>query len=55
MAVHPVKIQISLGICDIEDADQTGWMPRLIWVLTGRTGHFVGFVVAAQMMRKYRM
>ena len=26
-----------------EDSDQTGWMPRLIWVFTGRTGHFVGF------------
>ena len=25
--------------------DQTGRMPRLIWVFTGRTGHFVGFVV----------
>ena len=28
-----------------EDSDQTGWMPRLIWVFTGRTGHFVGFVM----------
>ena len=27
-----------------EDSDQTGWMPRLIWVFAGRTGHFVGFV-----------
>ena len=25
--------------------DQTGWMPRLIWVFTGRTGHIVGFVM----------
>ena len=25
--------------------DQTGWMPRLIWVFTGHTCHFVGFVV----------
>ena len=24
--------------------DQTGWMPRLIWVFAGRTCHFVGFV-----------
>ena len=30
---------------DSEDSDQTGRMPRLIWVLAGRTGHFVGFVV----------
>ena len=29
----------------IEDTDQTGWMPRLIWVFTGRTSHSVGFVV----------
>ena len=26
-----------------EDSDQTGWMPRLIWVFAGRTCHFVGF------------
>ena len=25
--------------------DQSGWMPRLIWVFAGRTCHFVGFVV----------
>ena len=28
-----------------KDFDRTGWMPRLIWVFAGRTGHFVGFVV----------
>ena len=27
-----------------EDSDQTGLMPRLIWVFAGRTCHFVGFV-----------
>ena len=27
-----------------EDSDQTGWMPRLIWVFAERTCHFVGFV-----------
>ena len=27
-----------------EDSDQTGRMPRLIWVFAGRTGHIVGFV-----------
>ena len=27
-----------------KDSDQTGWMPRLIWVFTGGTGHFVGLV-----------
>ena len=25
--------------------DPTLWMPRLIWVFAGHTGHFVGFVV----------
>ena len=30
---------------DSKDSDQTGQMPRLIWVFTGRTDHFVGFVV----------
>ena len=29
---------------DREDSDQTRWMPRLIWVFTGCTCHFVGFV-----------
>ena len=28
-----------------EDSDQTGRMPRLIWVFAGRTCHFIGFVV----------
>ena len=28
---------------DNEDSDQTGWMPRLIWVFIGHIGHFVGF------------
>ena len=28
-----------------EDSDQTGQMPRLIWVFAGRTVHFVGFVM----------
>ena len=30
---------------DSKDADQTGQMPRLIWVFAGRTGQFVGFVM----------
>ena len=30
---------------DSKDSDQTGQMPRLIWVFTGRTCHFVGFVM----------
>ena len=28
-----------------EDSDQTGRMPRLIWVFAGRKDHFVGFVI----------
>ena len=30
---------------DSKDSDQTGWMPRLIRVFAGRTGHVVGFVM----------
>ena len=26
-----------------ENSDQTGWMPKLIWVFAGCTDHFVGF------------
>ena len=54
-----VKTQISLGIHPVwsesslsawrklgsEDSDQTGRMPRLIWVFAGHTCHFVGFVM----------
>ena len=30
---------------DSKDSDQTGRMPRLIWVFARHTGHFVGFVM----------
>ena len=30
---------------DSEDSDQTGRMPKLIWVFAGCTCHFVGFVM----------
>ena len=30
---------------DSKDSDQTGLMPRLIWVFAGRTCHFVGFAM----------
>ena len=30
---------------DCQDSDQTGRLPRLIWVFAGRTRHFVGFVM----------
>ena len=28
-----------------DNSDQTGWMPRFIWIFTGCTGHFAGFVM----------
>ena len=54
--VHPVWSEFSLCFqwvakgprylhVDSEDSDQTGRMPRLIWVFTGRTDHIVGFVM----------
>ena len=36
---------INLVQVDNEDSDQTGRMPRLIWVFAGRTGQFSGFVL----------
>ena len=38
---------------DSKDSDQTGRMPRLIWVFAGRTCHFVGFVMR-QLERPYK-
>ena len=32
--------------------DQTGWMPRLIWVITGRACHFVGSSSYSLMINK---
>ena len=40
-----VAKDLSLLHADSKDSDQTGWMPRLIWVFAGRTCHFVGFVI----------
>ena len=37
---------------DSEDSDQTGRMPRLIWVFTWRTCHFVGFIMWRRLMYK---
>ena len=57
--VLPAKTRISFVICPVwsesslctqwvaEDPmflDQTGRMPRLVWVFAGRKGHYVGFV-----------
>ena len=55
MACAPVKTQISLFAwgklgslathwVHSKDCDQTWQMPRLIWVFTGHTCYFVGFV-----------
>ena len=55
LGIHPVWPESSLCALRIakdprflhaksEDSDQTGWMPKLIWVIAGRTGYFVGFV-----------
>ena len=48
-----VAKETSFFRADSEDSDQTGRMPRLIWVFAGRliwvfagrTNHFVGFVM----------
>ena len=39
---------------DSEDSDQIGRMPRLIWVVTGRTCHFVGFVTRRLIIGGYK-
>ena len=56
LGIHPVWSESSLCAqwvakdprcrhADSEDSDQTGQMPRLIWVFAGRTCHFVDFVM----------
>ena len=56
LGIHPVWSESSLCTqwvakdpsflhADSKDSDQTGQMLRLIWVFTGCTCHFVGFVV----------
>ena len=40
-----VAKDLSFLHADSEDSDQTGRMPRLVWVFGGRIGHFVGFVM----------
>ena len=39
---------------DSEDSDQTGRMPRLIWVFAGCTCHFVGFVTRWLIWQTYQ-
>ena len=46
MCTQSVAIKdLSFLHADSEDSDQTGRMPRLIWVFAGRTCHFIGFVM----------
>ena len=45
LCAHWVAKDPSFLQADSEDSDQTGRMPRLIWVFAGCTGHFVGFVM----------
>ena len=56
LGIHPVWSESSLSAwksigtlathwADSEDSDQTGRMPRLIWVFAGRTCPFIGFVM----------
>ena len=36
---------LATHIAQSEDSDQTGRMPRMVWVFARRTCHFVGFVM----------
>ena len=42
---HEESLGLQLPMECTEKTDQTGQMPRLIWVLIGHTCHFVGFVM----------
>ena len=45
-AVHMKKpLVLSYHWVHSKDSDETGRMPRLIWVFAGLTGHIVGFVM----------
>ena len=44
LCAQSVAKDTSFIYADSEDSDQTGRMPRLIWVFAGRTCHFVGVV-----------
>ena len=45
LCAHWVAKEPSFLHADSEDSDQSGRMPRLIWVFAGRTCPFVGFVM----------
>ena len=44
LSAHWVAKDPNFLHADSEDSDQTGRMPRLIWVFAGRKCHFVGLV-----------
>ena len=65
LGIHPVWSESSLYAqwvakdsrflhADSEDSDQTGRMPRLIWVFAGRTDNFVGCFHATAQIRFFR-
>ena len=43
LCAHCVAKDPSFLQADSEDSEETGQMPRLIWVFDGRKAHFVGF------------
>ena len=45
LCTHWVAKDPSSLYADSEDSDQTGRMPRLIWVFAGHLCHFIGFVM----------
>ena len=40
---HNGQVRTQVFFVRTTKTDQTGQIPRLIWIFTGRTGHFVGF------------
>ena len=45
LCAQRVAKDLSFLRADSKDSDQTGRMPRLIWVFTGRTCHFCRFIL----------
>ena len=45
LCVLRIAKDLRLLYADSQDFDQTEWMPRLILVFAGHTGHFVGLVM----------
>ena len=53
--ISRMKKHWALNYLHSGDSDQTVWMLRLIWVLPGHTGHFVGFVVLQLSILQYHL